>query len=58
MEVCAKLLAVVAATHQVSLTGAVTIIGSSVQRSITVTLTYDLTEVLKYPVLMGVKEDF
>ena len=58
MEVCAKLLAVVAATHQVSLTATVTIISSSIQRTITVPLTYDLTEVLKYPVLMGVKEDF
>jgi len=39
MEVCAKLLAVIAATHQVSLTATVTIISSSIQRSITVTLT-------------------
>jgi len=39
MEVCAKLLAVVAATHQVSLTATVTIISSSIKRPITVTLT-------------------
>ena len=46
MEVCAELLAVVAATHQVSLTATVTIISSSIKRPITVTLTYDLTMVL------------
>jgi len=39
MEVCAKLLAVVAATDQVSLAATVTIISSSIQRPITVTLT-------------------
>merc|ERR1711894_297394 len=39
MEVCAELLAVVAATHQVSLTATVTIISSSIKRPITVPLT-------------------
>jgi len=39
MEVCAELLAVVAATHKVSLTASVTIISSSIKRSVAVTLT-------------------
>jgi len=38
VEVCSELLAVVAAAHQVTLTAAVTIISSTVQRSVTVTL--------------------
>jgi len=38
VKVCSELLAVVAAAHQVALTTAVTIVSSSVQRSVTVTL--------------------
>jgi len=38
VEVCPELLAVVAPTHQVSLAAPVTIIGSSVQRTVTVAL--------------------
>jgi len=38
VEVCSELLAVVAATHQVSLAAPVTIISSSIQRTVTVTL--------------------
>lgn len=38
VEVCSELLAVVAATHQVSLAAPVTVISSSIQRTITVTL--------------------
>jgi len=38
MEVCSELLAVVAAAHEVALTSAVTIVSSSVQGPVTVTL--------------------
>ena len=41
VEVCPELLAVVAPTHQVSLAAPVTIIGSSVQRAVTVALACD-----------------
>ena len=41
VEVCSELLAVVAATHQVSLASPVTVIGSSIKRTITVTLAWD-----------------
>ena len=41
VEVCSELLAVVAATHQVTLAAPVTIISSSIQRPVTVTLAWD-----------------
>jgi len=41
VEVCPELLAVVAATHQVSLASPVTVISSSIQRPVTITLAWD-----------------